>query len=190
MFVATDNRPNNGSHTMFRHGQELQLKNFSRNESRRLAVRWVLWNIALHLIVRPWFTPRRARTLVLKMFGAKVGKRCAIRENTYIHMPWNLEMGDDVWIGRGVSIFNHATVSIGNDVCLSQSATICASGHALEPGFAYRHRPISIGSNVWLGIACLVLPGSEIQDRSVVKGGAVIRPEVAKVQPTDTPPLR
>ena len=50
--------------------------------------------------------PSSLKTWLLKFFGAKVGQGVIIKPRVNIHMPWKLNIGDDVWIGEEVFILN------------------------------------------------------------------------------------
>ena len=54
------------------------------------------WLISSAVFFRPFAGPifRYWRSLVLRLWGAKVGKRCAIAAGAKIWAPWNLELGD------------------------------------------------------------------------------------------------
>jgi putative colanic acid biosynthesis acetyltransferase WcaF len=153
--------------------REFPDKDFSATPATKLAW-WVLSNA----VFRSWWLPRSARPAMLRAFGARVGQRVEIREQVYIHFPWNLSIGDDVWIGRGVEIYNHAQVSIESDVCISQQCILSSSGHdPNSTSLRYRHRPVSVAGGTWLTSRCIVLPGSFGDPDETVLPNTVVRPE-------------
>ena len=53
------------------------------------------------------------RRLILRAFGAQVGKGVRIHGSASIWLPANLELGDYVLIGPGALIYNQGHISIG-----------------------------------------------------------------------------
>ena len=60
------------------------------------------------------------RKIILRLFGAKIGKGGKIKSHIKVSEPWNLIVGDHCWLGENVWIDNLALVKIGNRVCISQ----------------------------------------------------------------------
>src|SRR5690606_27570566 len=51
---------------------------------------------------------------LLRLFGARVGKKVVIKPGVNIKYPWFLTIGDHCWIGENVWIDNLTAVIIGN----------------------------------------------------------------------------
>ena len=66
------------------------------------------------------------RRFALVLFGAKIGKHVLIRPGVRVTYPWNLTMGDYVWIGDNVTLYSVAEISIGSHSCVSQESYLCA----------------------------------------------------------------
>ena len=64
------------------------------------------------------------RKLILRIFGAKIGKGGNIKPYIRVSEPWNLSIGDYCWLGENIWIDNLALVKIGNRVCISQDVYI------------------------------------------------------------------
>jgi putative colanic acid biosynthesis acetyltransferase WcaF len=47
----------------------------------------------------PFYTPK---VFLLRAFGAKIGKQVEFKPSVNIKYPWNLTIGDEVWIGENV----------------------------------------------------------------------------------------
>ncbi|MCW3109752.1 MAG: putative colanic acid biosynthesis acetyltransferase WcaF, partial [Segetibacter sp.] len=93
------------------------------------------WKIALWLFVNVLFFNNGfavfngLKCSLLRLFGAKIGKRVFIKPSVNIKYPWLLHIGNDVWIGEKVWIDNLGLVTIGNDVCISQGAFLLTGNH-------------------------------------------------------------
>ena len=98
----------------------------------------------------PW--PSYLKVILLRFFGASVGKRVVLKPNINFHFPWNLSIGSDVWIGEEVFILNFSQVTIGSNVCISQRAFLCTGNHDFrDTAFSYRNAPIFLSSGCWVG---------------------------------------
>lgn len=106
---------------------------------------------------------------LLRMFGAKVGYGVVIKQGVRIKYPWLLEIGDHVWIGECCWIENHAKVTIGNNVCLSQGAMLlCGNHNYKKPTFDLEIGAITLEEGVWIGARSLVCPGITCKSHSVL----------------------
>lgn len=90
-----------------------------------------------------------------------------------------LRLGDRVFLNQGVMIWAANRVTIGNDVRLADLACVYDTDfHEVEPGAGVRVAPVSIGNDVWIGRAAIVLPGVTIGDHAIVAAGAVVTRDV------------
>ncbi len=88
-----------------------------------LRILWFLFGIAFYLPKQ--FSP--IRIVLLRVFGAKIGKACLVCADVKVWMLWNLELGDFVAIGKGVEIYNFGKASIGNQSLVSQRSYLCTT---------------------------------------------------------------
>lgn len=129
-----------------------------------------LWQIVWLLLYRP--TPRLFhawRCLLLRLFGAKLGKAVHTYPSARIWAPWNLEMGDHACLSEGVDCYCVAKIRIGALSTISQHSFLCTASHdhskASMPLVA---APITIGERVWITADVFVGPGVTIGDGAVV----------------------
>lgn len=136
----------------------------------------VVWMAAWLVLAR--FTPPPLhgwRRLVLRAFGAKVGKGARVHASVSIWYPGNLELGDHALIGPGVRLYNQGRIRIGARSVVSQRAHICASTHDLrDPSFQLVLRPIAIGAQCWVAAEAFVGPGVTMGDRAVLGARGVL----------------
>jgi putative colanic acid biosynthesis acetyltransferase WcaF len=133
---------------------------------------------------------------MLRLFGAQIGTNVRIRNRTRIHFPWNLQVGNDCWIGEEVWFINHEKVTIGSNVCISQRSIICSGGHDYRSAsLEYAHKPIEIKDGAWICLDAKVLAGVTIGECSVVSAGEVVRKSLpdfsmlvdGQIRPIDPP---
>ncbi len=111
---------------------------------------------------------------LLKLFGAKIGKGLVLKPHVSIKYPWNLEIGNHVWIGENVWIDNLDKVRIGNNVCISQGALILSGNHNYKKSsFDLIVKPIAIDDGAWIGAKSIVTQGVIIGKEAVLQVNAV-----------------
>ena len=109
------------------------------------------------------------KCFLLKLFGAKIGKRILIKPSVNIKYPWFLSIGDYCWIGENVWIDNLTHVSIGNNVCISQGAMLLTGNHDFtKTTFDLIVKPIVIEDGVWIGAKSVVCPGVYCESHAVL----------------------
>lgn len=139
---------------------------FSLGNRARRAV----WALAWMVLAR-WTPPplHGWRVLILRLFGARIGRGCRIYASTRVWDPANLELGENVLIGREAIIYNQGRIVIGSDSVVSQRAHLCASSHDIgDPHFQLILRPIAIGERCWIAAEAFVGPGVSMADGSVL----------------------
>ena len=155
----------------------LDLAKFDNSAFDRGAPRWkeALWWIVRSWIFASWLPlPSALKVAVLRAFGAKVGQCVVIRSRVNITFPWNLTLGDHVWLGDEVLILSLAHITIGSNVCVSQRAFLCAGSHDFsKTSFDLITRPIEIGDGCWIAAQAFVGPGAVVPPGTMVKAGEV-----------------
>ena len=115
------------------------------------------------------------RKLVLRIFGANIGKGGKIKTNIKISEPWNLSIGDHCWIGENVWIDNLALVKIGNRVCISQGVYLCTGNHNYKKDlFNLILEKIIIEDDCWIAAKSIIAPGSILKRGSVSFLGSLV----------------
>jgi putative colanic acid biosynthesis acetyltransferase WcaF len=146
--------------------------NFRRGTSRPIEF---LWWVVRSLLFAPWIPiPSACKVVALRAFGARVGRGVVIRSRVNVSFPWNLTIGDHVWIGDEVYILSLAKVVIGNHVCISQRAFLCTGNHDYRSvTFDLKVAPIALQDGCWIGAGAQVGPGVTIGRLAVLGFGSV-----------------
>ena len=134
-----------------------------------------MWYFVNALFVRASWNPfMKIKILLLKAFGAKIGKGLVIKNNVTIKFPWKLTIGNDVWIGENAWIDNLDKVIIADNVCISQGALLLTGNHDYKKtSFDYRNAPIVIEEGVWIGAKSIVCPGVTAHSHSILTVGSI-----------------
>lgn len=157
---------------------------------------FLVWRLIQNTVFSLLYCPYFLRVLLLRLYGASIGKGVLIRRGVKVHFPWNLEIGDNCWIGEEVWFINHEKVKIGSNVCISQRSIICSGGHDYRSAsLEYAHKPIEIKDGAWVCLDAKVLPGVIVGECSVVSAGEIVRKSIpdysmlvgGKIRPIDAP---
>ncbi|NCD23194.1 MAG: putative colanic acid biosynthesis acetyltransferase [Spartobacteria bacterium] len=157
------------------------------NKLARLA-----WQLAWLLLFRPspwfWHAPRRA---LLRLFGAKVGKKVQIMPSVQIWAPWNLALGEYSTVSHGVDLYAVDRIEIGAHATISQRAFLCTATHEIDhPHMPLKTAPIRIGDGVWICAEAYVHPGVLVGVDAVVGVRAVALHDVPPGQVVGGNPAR
>ena len=109
------------------------------------------------------------RIFLLRLFGAKIGKKVIIRPSVKITYPWKLTIGDYSWIGDDVNLYTLGEIDIGNNVVISQRSYLCTGSHDyLQTNFPIYQKPIKIHDQVWIATDVFIAPGVIIEEGSLI----------------------
>lgn len=129
-----------------------------------------LWRIVWLLLFRP--TPRIFhpwRVLLLRLFGARLGRGVHPYPSVRIWAPWNLVMGDHSCLSNDVDCYCVDKVVIGERVTVSQYSYLCtATRDYNDPDMPLMTAPIQIGAYAWITADVFVGPGVTIGEGSVI----------------------
>lgn len=137
----------------------------------------LVWNVCCVILFRPFSLPifKGWRNLVLRMFGAQIGKGCIVHSSAKIWYPKNLVLGERVCIGPHSEIYTANKITIGDKVTISQGAYLCAASHDI----AYLNKPlitepINIEPFAWICADAFVAMGVTIGEGAVVGARAAV----------------
>lgn len=114
------------------------------------------------------------KTFLLRAFGAKLGKDITIKPYVNIKYPWNLTIGDHVWIGENVWLDSLEMITIGPNTCISQGATILTGSHNYKRAtFNLITGSVTLEDGVWIGAGAIVNQRIIIASHAVLTSGSV-----------------
>ena len=123
----------------------------------------------------PLFPFYGIKVFLLRLFGAKVGKMVEFKPCVNIKYPWNLTIGDEVWIGENVWIDSLVPITIGSNICISQDVRLYTGSHNYKkPSFDLITGGITIEDGVWLCAGAIINQGVTLGSHSIVTAGSVV----------------
>jgi len=109
------------------------------------------------------------RVMLLRLFGAKVGKGVVIRPSVHVTYPWKVKIGNHVWIGDHAELYSLGEIEIGDNVVISQKSYLCAATHDYtKTSFDMMDKKITIEDQAWLATDVFIAPGVTIGRGSLI----------------------
>jgi putative colanic acid biosynthesis acetyltransferase WcaF len=140
----------------------------------------VLWAMVWWLLFRP--SPRICfawRRMLLRCFGARIGRNARISPSVRVWAPWNLTVGDEASIAHEVDCYSVDQITVGSHATVSQYAFLCTASHDVhDPHMRLTHAPITIGDQAWVCARAFVAPGVHIGSGAVAGACAVVTRDI------------
>jgi len=132
------------------------------------------WYCINSVFINSYFCFFPFRIFLLRLFGAKIGSRVVLKPRVNVKYPWNLEIGNNSWIGENVWLDSIGKIKIGSNACLSQGAMlICGNHNYKKSTFDLMVGDITLEEGVWIGTAAVVCSGVVCKSHSVLSAGSV-----------------
>jgi len=126
----------------------------------------LLWGTVGKLI---WICCPCARSTVLRLFGAKIGRGCSFARTVEIVVPWNLVVGDDCHVAEHVILYTLGKITLGHQVRIDTRAHLCAGSHDMrDTTFPLIRPPISIGDDSFIGVDAYISPNISLGANTIV----------------------
>ncbi len=138
-------------------------------------VKRTLWYFTNALFfLNPLFPFRSPKPMLLRLFGARVGKGVVIHPGVNIKFPWKLSIGDHSWIGQRAWLDNLDQLTIGNNVVISQGAMIIQGSHDYKKvDYPTYTKPVVLEHGSWVGAGAIVTLGVTMKSHSVLSAGSM-----------------
>ena len=120
--------------------------------------------------------------------GRIVSALFAQETDVWIQPPFFCDYGSNISLGKKVFfnfncvVLDVMAVVIGNNVLFGPAVQIYAATHPIDAMERRRWlesaRPVTIGSDVWVGGGAIICPGVTIGSRSVIGAGSVVTRDI------------
>lgn len=121
--------------------------------------------------------------LVRELFG-KTGELALIQPPFYCDYGYNIYLGELVFFNFNCVVLDSAEIRIGNNVFIGPATQIYGATHPMDPAkrldinIATSGRPVTIGSDIWIGGGTIICPGVTIGDGCVIGAGSVVTRDI------------
>lgn len=112
----------------------------------------------------------------------EAGPGATIRPPFYCDYGYNIHLGEGVFLNFGCTVLDVVPVRIGAGTQIGPGVQILTADHPRDP--AQRRtmvefgRSVTIGRNVWIGGAAVILPGITIGNNAIVGAASVVTRDV------------
>ncbi len=119
------------------------------------------------------------RSVLLKLFGARIQGSVYIYPSAKIWDPKNLIMHDGATIDEHVFIFNVARIFIGERAIISRYAKLCTATHNYNAEtFDLIAKPIVIKNDSWICMGAFVAPGIKVDSFGIALAYSVVLKDI------------
>ena len=127
-----------------------------------------------------------SRCVIVRPWALVTGARCQLELEAYVKVTDDdarIEMGDEVFLGRGVELDISHRLTIGSHVLIAPGCFITDHTHRHALGTTIDSQgceagPVHIGDDAWLGANAVVLAGVTIGNGAIIGSGAVVTRDV------------
>ncbi|MFN8255340.1 MAG: WcaF family extracellular polysaccharide biosynthesis acetyltransferase [Bacteroidales bacterium] len=146
------------------------------NPGKNLFIRTLWYFVNAIFFINPLNPSSGLKIVLLRLFGARIGKGVVIKPAVNIKYPWKLKIGDYSWIGEKVWIDNLDNVIIGDNCCISQGAMLLTGNHDFAKStFDLKTGPIILENGVWISARSILTMNTKCFSHSVLLAGSVLR---------------
>ena len=145
---------------------------FPKGAGRLKMTLWYFTNALF--FINPLFPFRRVKPVLLRLFGAKVGRGVVIHPGVNIKYPWKLIIGDHCWIGQRAWLDNSDRLTLGDHVVISQGAMLILGSHDYKKAdYPTMSGPVTLEDGSWVGAGAMVLMNVTLRSHSMLAAGSV-----------------
>lgn len=160
---------------------KIDLSKYENHLGRKHQVIRLIWGI-VWVVFASWL-PRNMgsgwKRVLLRMFGAKMGKNSNVYSSAKIYYPANLIMGNNTCLASEVDCYNVAPIILEDNVTVSQGTFLCTASHDIEdPMHPLITAPIVIKDQSWVGAHAFVGMGVTVGQGAVVGATASVYKDV------------
>ncbi len=118
--------------------------------------------------------------MLLRSFGARIGRNARIDPSVRVWAPWNLAVGEEASLAWGVHCYSVDFITIGDHATVSQESMLCTGSHDVtDPHMRLITATICIEDQAWVCARAFISPGVTVARGAVVGACSVATRDVA-----------
>ena len=120
------------------------------------------------------------RRILMSLFGSG-GDTAWMQPPFHCDYGANIHLGERVFFNFGCVVLDVCEVRIGSFTLFGPAVQIYAATHPMNAALRRTHelgKPITIGSDVWVGGGAIICPGVNIGARSIIGAGSVVTKDI------------
>ncbi len=124
---------------------------------------------------------QQERRRILRELFAAGGDDVWMQPPFYCDYGANIRLGKKCFFNFNCVVLDVCQVTIGNHVLFGPAVQIYTATHPLDAELRRSQesgKPVSIGSDVWIGGGAIICPGVNIGSRSVIGAGSVVTRDI------------
>lgn len=140
----------------------------------------LIWRIVSLFFFKPFSLPffNGYRIVLLKIFGARIGKNSIVYSSAYIPSPKNLFIGKESAIGPEVKLHIGKTI-IGDKVTISQRTYLCSATHEIDSlNVPFIAGTIVIKDYAWIAAEAFIMTNITIGEGAIVGARSAVFKDV------------
>ena len=120
------------------------------------------------------------RNILIDLFGAG-GESVWMQPPFYCDYGSQIELGERVFFNFNCVVLDVCSVRIGDFTLFGPAVQIYTATHPMEASLRRSQefgKPVTIGSDVWIGGGAIICPGVTIGDQAVIGAGSVVTRDI------------
>ncbi len=123
-----------------------------------------------------------ARETIIRTLFGKTGERFYIEPNLFCGFGFNIEIGENFFMNNNGVLVDPGKIIFGDNVFIGPNCSFYTALHPLDAALRNQNLeialPIHVGSDVWFGGNCVVLPGVTIGSNVVIGAGSLVNHDI------------
>lgn len=119
-----------------------------------------------------------------------IGAHCSFEHGVYFNAAGGhstgvtIRIGEGTFVGSGCEFNAIECIQIGKNCLIASGCRFIDHNHGVELGTPMKDQPevsapIHVGSDVWIGVHCVILKGVSIGEGAIIAAGSIVTKSVA-----------